>query len=110
MKPLFSPRARQRVAGLALAGLLSACAIAPSPPVRLYRLPLHAAGAESVQTRPAVRTTRWELRAVRVPDYLDRRSLLVREGDTVLSALDDERWAEPLRVAAGGLCRPHRRL
>ena len=95
MKPGRRLSTRWGPAGLlATAAMVVACASPPAPPVRLYRLPLQ---AEGVRAAPAAASPRWELRAVWVPDYLDRRALLVRDGDAVLRALDDDRWAEPLR-------------
>lgn len=91
MTPALACRRSALLLMLALAGCGS------SPPVQLYHLrsqppvapPARAASAE-----------RWQLlQPVRVPDYLDRESLLLPQGQSGLLALSGHRWAESLRDA-----------
>jgi uncharacterized protein len=97
MRPWNRPSTRWSAAWLLTSAvLLGACASPPAPAVRLHRLALQ---TEGVRPPSATVATFWELRAVQVPGYLDRRALLVRDGDAALTALDNDRWAEPLREA-----------
>lgn len=85
---------------LAAALLLAGCGT--SPPQRLYRLPLAAPGQATSQARDA-RDARaaapvWELAsAMPLPEYLERETLVVAEGDSGLVLLAGHQWAEPLR-------------
>ena len=71
--------------------LLSGCVSGPSTSVRLYQLSALPA-KEATPTRIAsvgVGPIQW-------PEYLDRRSLLIRVDANTLEANNGERWAEPL--------------
>ena len=72
------------------AAALAGCASRDvAPPRRLLLVYEGAPPAESVAVRP-----RLVVRAVSVPDYLDRRELVYRSGDAELRQHDDAEWAE----------------
>lgn len=83
---------------LLAAVLLVACAA--SPPVRLYQL-----RATPAPARTGLPTGVISLGPVQLPDYLDRSSLVQREGAAGLKALDGHRWAEPLADATSRVLR-----
>lgn len=86
---------------VALATALSGCASAP--PDRL--LHLRAAPPVAVPA-PAQGADTWLVQyPVRLPDYLDRDALLLREGQAGLQRLPGYRWAEPLRDSVPRLLR-----
>jgi uncharacterized protein len=93
----------RRFVCLAAVGLGALAGCAQSPPVRLYHLPSGAPQALStvaaaVAAAPSAGV--WQLLLpVRVPDYLDRESILLPQGATGLLALSGHRWAESLRDA-----------
>lgn len=104
-----SHRALRTLAALAIAGGLLGCASAP--PARLVHLPAAPppgaalAPAGAAVTPPAAADT-WLLQGpIRLPDYLDRDALLLREGQAGLQRLAGFRWAEPLRDSVPRLLR-----
>jgi len=84
-------RALASLVALAEAGTLIGCA---SPPERLYTLlgPEPPAAVSSPTLHVA-------LGPVTIPEAVDRPQLVVRQGAVRLVALEQERWAEPLREA-----------
>ncbi|EHR72566.1 hypothetical protein BurJ1DRAFT_3763 [Burkholderiales bacterium JOSHI_001] len=83
---------------LLTAALLAGCAA--SPPVRLYQLRATPAAARADLPAGLV-----SLGPVLLPDYLDRSTLVQREGAAGLKALDGHRWAEPLADASARVLR-----
>jgi len=87
------------VAGLALAG----CGTPPPPP-QLYQLRIEAPPA--AVPAPRAGNEVWELAtALRLPEYLDRETIVVSSGGAGLQPLDGHRWAEPLRDSVPRLLR-----
>lgn len=77
---------------LAAAAALVLAACGTSPASRFYVLPSPpAAATASAAGAPPLR-----LRPVRLPDYLARPAMAVRQGDSEIRYLDASRWAEPL--------------
>ena len=74
------------------AGTLFGCA---SPRERLYTL----AGPEPPAPPPGVPLLHVVLAPVTIPASVDRPQLIVRQGAVRVVALEQERWAEPLREA-----------
>jgi hypothetical protein len=69
---------------------LAACAGRSDP--NLYVMAPAAARSEAVQDRgPVVAVVR-----VRMPDYLDRREIVSRQGANALHVADNDQWGEPL--------------
>jgi uncharacterized protein len=83
---------------LLAATLLAGCAA--SPPVRLYQLRATPATAQAGALAGVI-----SLGPVLLPDYLDRSTLVQREGAAGLKALDGHRWAEPLADATARVLR-----
>ncbi len=80
--------------------LLAGCAC--GPPDRL----LHLRAAPPVAAGAAAAAEIWLIQQpVRLPDYLDRDALLLREGRAGLQRLPGYRWAEPLRDSVPRLLR-----
>ena len=91
------PRHARWLSAIAAATLLAACA---SPEPRLYTL---AAGAEpaaaaATAASPAAAQPVWiEVAPVRVPERLNRKQLVVRDGGgDALTLLEQSRWSAPL--------------
>lgn len=91
------PRHARWLSAIAAATLLAACA---SPEPRLYTL---AAGAEpaaaaATAASPAAGQPVWiEVAPVRVPERLNRKQLVVRDGGgDALTLLEQSRWSAPL--------------
>lgn len=91
------PRHARWLSAIAAATLLAACA---SPEPRLYTL---AAGAEpaaaaAMAASPAAAQPVWiEVAPVRVPERLNRKQLVVRDGGgDALTLLEQSRWSAPL--------------
>lgn len=82
---------------LALALLLAACG--SSPPVHLYQLRATPAAALAGSAPLLV------MLPLQLPDYLDRDTLVARQGAGGLAALHGHRWAEPLADAAARVLR-----
>jgi hypothetical protein len=88
---------------LTSAALLTGCASAP--PDRL--LQLRSAAPETTAADPsATGADTWLVQyPVKLPDYLDRDALLLREGQAGLRRVPGFRWAEPLRDSVPRLLR-----
>jgi len=72
---------------------LAACA---SPSVRLYTL----MAQNPVAARPPMQAARSiVIERIDLPEMIDRPQLIVRSGPNRVTALEQERWAEPLREA-----------
>ena len=83
---------------------LTGCA-SPSPPLQWLVLGAAPPLSTASTSAPAVSTI-WQLMLpVRVPDYLDRDSLLVPRDQAGLLPLPGVRWAEPLRESVPRLLR-----
>ena len=90
------PRAWPERRRLLLAFALLPAGCASSPPHRFYRLLLEAPGKAGPggQVLPPL----WELAtSLPLPEYLERDTLMVADGDLRLVLLAGDRWAEPLR-------------
>jgi len=89
-------RLRVPLCALATAALLAACG--SSPPVNYYQLraplPASAAAADVAADAPIL-----QIGAVPMPEYLERESMVVPQGQAGLQVLHNDRWAEPLRDA-----------
>lgn len=107
MKPEFHKLTRR----LALSGsvlvftsLLAACA-GPPVQVNLYALRAEPPAPMTAAVRSDAEAPVVQLLAVSLPESLERRALLVSQGGSGVQALDDHRWAEPLRDAVPRLLR-----
>jgi len=83
---------RHPIAAIMSVALLCACA---SPRERLYTL----IGSEPTPAEAPSPALHVAVGPVTIPDAVDRPQLVVRESPTRLRALEQERWAEPLREA-----------
>jgi len=85
------------LATLAITTVLVACG--SSPPVNYYQL--RAATPDRPATNPASPATAriLQIGAVQMPEYLERESMVVPQGQAGLQVLHNDRWAEPLRDA-----------
>jgi uncharacterized protein len=100
MSARWPVRCRMLLLPAVLAALVTGCGTR-APPAVLLHLPLHPlpgpaapAGVPSVQL----------LLPVQLPDYLDRDTLLLPQGATLVP-VEGHRWAEPLREAVPRLLR-----
>ena len=93
----------RRVAPLAAAWLLAACAGPALPPASWWRLPTEATPpmAAAAAASPQV----WQLVGVTLPGHLERDALLVPDTTGALQPRGAARWAEPLRDAVPRLLR-----
>ena len=89
---------------LALAVLMSACAVNNTPPPSLYQLRSEA----PVTVVPVVSSKVaqvLQVAGVTLPEVLDRDALVVAQGQSGVQAVPGHRWAEPLRDAVPRLLR-----
>ncbi|RKE36517.1 hypothetical protein B0G76_2711 [Paraburkholderia sp. BL23I1N1] len=86
----FSARASLRSVTLTVALALSACA---SAPVHYYTLVSPAAQPASAQPAAPFAI---DVLPVGVPAELDQQAMVIRQGDSGVAVLDDERWVAPL--------------
>jgi uncharacterized lipoprotein YmbA len=86
---------RRALAGAVAALLLAACA---APAEHWYALEPTAPAAQSPPDRPLV-----GVGPVTVPEFVDRPQLVLREGEYRVNILEQERWAEPLKISLGRL-------
>lgn len=79
--------------GVAAVCLMALGACASVPPVQ------HVLLSPPQDERAAARASDWDVRRVRVPEYLDNYDIQVRSDAYVLTRLPDAKWAERLPVA-----------
>lgn len=99
----------RRIAPLAAALLLAACAGPALPPAQWWRLPAEAAPpvpSAAAAAAPSAQAPVWQLvGGVPLPGHLERDALLVPDATGALQPRGAARWAEPLRDAVPRLLR-----
>ncbi len=84
------------VLAVLIAGGCSLLNPGPQPKTRFYMLSSLAASGKAVQPLATLPHVAIGIGPVRLPEYLDRRNIIVRNGRNEFELTEDSQWAEPM--------------